>query len=160
MPTYSSAFGFTNKTANAVTVAPTTLNVVSNYAVVDETSTQVVLDNKTCPLDQQELVTYNCRAVPVVNTKVSVRNPAKVTTGVQYTIQVEEVLRTTSAEDPGVVIDEPIVMSLLIRHPRSGNITPAIVSNVLQRLIGACQKSNGEFRWPDLMRSALEPKAD
>lgn len=154
----TSSFGYTNVTDNTVKVTPKSLAVVTNYANIEESSTQVVLDNKTSPLDQQELVTFNCRPLPIVNTKANVRYPAKVQSGVQYTVQIEEVLKTTSTDDAAFRVDEPIVMSLMIRHPKSGNITPAIVTEVLCRLLGACQKADGSFRWSDLMRSALDPK--
>lgn len=155
----SSHFGYTNKTAGtpAVTVA---IGPVTNYAKVEDEADTVQLSNKTAPLDQGERVMYQSRTIPVVNTNQVIQNPAKVLSGVQYQVRLDEILRTTDASG-AIICDEPIVMYLTIRHPLSGNITEAQIVEVLSRLIGACYDETAtSFRFDDLMRSALMPVED
>lgn len=155
----TSQFNFTNKTDGKVAVTPIAVGVTTNYAkVVDEPNT-VVLSNRTCPLDQGELITYRVNEVNKVSTSQKIQNPSKVRNGVQYVAKVEEILRTTDAAGQ-IVCDEPIVAYLTIRHQKSGNITSDQITEVLRRLLGAVQKSDGSYRWNDLMRSAIVPTVD
>lgn len=151
--------GYTNTAANsAAKLTITDLKMVTNYARIEDEPTVAVLSNVTCPIDQGELITYRCNDVDHVSTSQKIRNPAKVQDGVQYVVKVEDIIRTTS--DNGDVVDEPIVAYLTLRHPRSSNITDALVNTTFNRLIGACYKSDGATRFHDLMRSALMPTTD
>ena len=155
----TSSFAFTNKTASTKTITPVGVGPVANYAkVVDEPST-VVLSNRTCPLDQGELVTFRVNEVNKVSTSQTIQNPSKVKNGVQYVAKVEEILRTKDSNGD-IVCDEPIVAYLTIRHQKSGNISAAQITEVVTRLLGAVQKADGSYRWDDLMRSAIVPTVD
>lgn len=157
----SSKFGFTNTTASTkVTITPIDVKVVDNYALKEDEPTRVVEDNKTCPLDQPEVVSFMCRDIPHVNTSIVNQYPAPVSNGVQYIISLEEILSTTDDTVPGYRVDDPIVASLTIRHPKSGNITANHIQTVLNRLLGMCYKTDGTSRFDDLMRSALKPSSN
>lgn len=156
----TSSFGFTNVTPGTHTATPILLQLIENYALKSDEPTVVELDNKTCPLDQGELVSFKCQDVTKVSSSQEIRNPAKVTTGVQYLAKVEEILRTTSSTDADFVVDEPIIAYLTIRHPKSGNITPDHISSVVERLLGSLMKADGTWRFNELMRSALKPTED
>lgn len=153
----TSSFGFTNVVVSGHTVAPIDIGPVTNYALKQDEPTSVVMDNKTCPLDQGELLTYKCQDIPKVTTSQLIHNPAKVAAGVQYVIKLEEILRTTSSTDSSFIVDEPVVAYLVVRHQKSGNITSDIVSGIAERLLGACRKEDGTWRFDELMRSALKP---
>lgn len=152
----TSSFGYTNVTENAVAVKPIDLKVVTNYAKIEDEATVVALSNKTAPLDQGELVTYRANPLDKVSSSQVIQNPAPVRNGVQYVIKVEEILRTTDGVT-GNIVDEPVVAYLTIRHQLSGNVTPAIVTEVAKRCLGACMRTDGTWRFDDLMRSALSP---
>lgn len=156
----TSSFGYQNKTASTHQVTPVALSVVENYALVKDEPTDVTVTNKTCALDRAEVLSYMCTDLKQVTTAAEIRNPAPVRTGVQYTVKLDEVLTTTSTTDANYRVDEPVVAYLTIRHPKSGNITDALVGEVVTRLIGACQKADGTWRFGDLMRSALKPTAN
>jgi hypothetical protein len=158
-PTMTSSFGFSNKTVSENAIAPVAIGVTSNYAKIEDEPTAVVLSNRTCPLDQGELVTYRVNDVNKVSTSQTIQNPSRVRNGVQYVAKVEEILRTTD-NDGNIICDEPIVAYLTIRHQKSGNITAAIITEVVTRLLGAIQKADGSYRWDDLMRSAIVPTVD
>lgn len=152
-----STFGFTNVTANAVKVTPVDVKVVSNYARTEDEADVCVLSNKTAPLDQGELITYRANDLDRVSSTQVVQNPAPVRNGVQYVIKVEDILRTVESTTGTILMDEPVVAYLTIRHQKSGNVTPAIVADVVSRVIGACMRTDGTWRFDDLMRSALAP---
>lgn len=152
----TSSFGYTNITENTVSVKPIDLKVVTNYAKVEDEADVVVLSNKTAPLDQGELVTYRANPLEKVSSTQIVQNPAPVRNGIQYVIKVEEILRTIDSVT-GKVVDEPVVAYLTIRHQVSGNVTPAIVTETVKRCLGACMRTDGTWRFDDLMRSALSP---
>lgn len=152
-----STFGFTNVTANTVKVTPVDVKVVSNYARTEDEADVCVLSNKTAPLDQGELITYRANNLDRVSSTQVVQNPAPVRNGVQYVIKIEDILRTVESTTGAILMDEPVVAYLTIRHQKSGNVTPAIVADVVSRVIGACMRTDGTWRFDDLMRSALAP---
>lgn len=157
----ASEFKYTNVTnLTTNTVTGYALGLVSNYAVVKDEPDEVILENKTTPLDCEEIITYRGRKIPKVSTSLTVANPAPVKAGVQYQIQVEECLRTTDDTDPDLIIDEPIVAYLTIRHPKSGHITTNVIEKVLKRLLSAIYRDDASSRLDDIMRLALRPTKD
>lgn len=153
-------FGFTNTTASSKTVAPIDVKMKSNYALIEDEPNSCVMSNKTCPIDQGELVSYKCQTVKNVSTAQDVLYPPKVQTGIQYVIKVEDLLSVTSDTDPNFRTDLPVVAYLTIRHTKNGAITDEIISQVVSRLLGACRKADGTWRFGDLMRSSLKPEID
>lgn len=155
-----SSFGFTNATDSTHNVTPKLLGVTTNYSVVTDTADETVLNNKTAPIDKEEIVTYRTRSLPRVDTKLNNQYPSPVKGGIQYQVSIEDMLSTTDTVNTGFRVDEPIVAFLTIRHPRSGNITNAHVATVVTRLLSACVRSDGSWRFDDLMRSAERPTSD
>jgi hypothetical protein len=142
----------------------------ANFAVMSATADEAVLSNRLSPLDQEERLTYRSRAIARVDSDLQIRNPAAVRSGVQYQIVLETTARTTEGD---AVVDEPIVMNLMVRHPRSGNMTPAIIQQAFRRLIGAVMLPanlptdtsvsllvDGRTRFLDLARFAELPTRD
>jgi hypothetical protein len=155
-----SAFGFTNTTASTNSVTPLLLSLTSNYAVKEDSANTAVLNNKTAPIDIEELVTFRSRDIQQVNTDLNIQYPSPVKKGIQYQVMVEDTYSTTDTADPDFRVDEPIVMQLTIRHPKSGNITNAALGTVFLRLISTLMKADGSWRFDDLMRSAERPVID
>jgi hypothetical protein len=155
-----SAFGFTNSTAGSNTLTPLALGLTSNYAVKADTATEAVLNNKTAPIDVEEIISFRSRNISSVNNSLNIQYPSRVKKGVQYQVQIEDTLSTTDTVDPDFRLDEPIVMYLTVRHPKSGNIGNAQVGQVFLRLISSLMKTDGTWRFDDLMRSAERPVVD
>lgn len=152
-----SKFGFTNTSVSDATISPTKMEMTTNYALVEDEPTSCVLSNVTAPIDQGELVSFKCQSVRNVSTKQDILHPSKVQAGIQYVVKVEEILSTTSDSDPTFRVDTPIVAYLTVRHPKDGVITGDMVATVVSRLLGACRKDDGTWRFDDLMRSSLRP---
>lgn len=155
------SFGFQNKSENTkVTIKPIQMNPVTNFALKADEPTEVVLDNKTCPLDQGEVLSYKCRDIKRVSTSQDVRYPAPVTSGVQCVVKLEEILTITDSENPNFRVDEPIVIYETVMIPKSGNIDGSTIEALEARLQGALRKADGTSRWGELIRSALKPTVD
>lgn len=163
------SMSYTNTTP-AVEYDPTVaLGVASNYAKVVDEPNVVVIANKTASLEQPEQITYRSERIPKVSTAFPVRNPGPVQDGIQYSVKVETIDRHTSGTD---TIDEPICAWLTIRHPATNTWSNAAVAAVIRRLISACLKGQStsgsasavvdstDWRFEDLMRSALAPTTD
>lgn len=156
----TSSFKFGNATESATREIKTyDLGVVENYALTSDEPTVVVLKNTTTPIDAEEILSFRCRDMGKVNTNLNIQYPGVVQSGIQYQAQLEAVLSTQDAET-NFRVDEPIVVSLSIRHPKSGNITEANVVTLVERLLSAMMKDDGSWRINDLMRSALRPTAN
>jgi len=133
------------------------LGLTTNYAVVKDEPSEVVLDNLTSSLDQQELISFRYRKIGTVNTGINVQNPAPTKGGVQYAIQVEETVRETRGD--GTNVDRPVVMYLTVRHPLSGVITDSVLQETLERLLSVLRReSDNTYRFSDLVRGALKPQ--
>lgn len=153
----SSTFKFTNTSDGPTTIARKALGLTTNYALVKESADDVVLSNKTADIDAQELVQYATRLIPMIKHDLNIQNPSPVKGGIQYVISDQATLVTTDSDDANFRLDEPIFCQLLIRHPRSGNFTNAVVGAMVQRLISAAQRADGTWRFDDLMRQAERP---
>lgn len=162
------SFSYSNNTA-AVQYEPTVaLGMATNYARITDEPDMARVSNKTASIEQPELITYRSNPIDKVSTANVVRNPAPVTSGVQYTVKLETIDRN---EVNGVVYDEPIAVWLTIKHTASNNWDNAKVSSIVKRLLSACVKgqtttgsaaalSDSNWRFEDLMRSALMPTQD
>lgn len=156
----TSSFAFTNTADLTASVTITGIKPKTNYALVAEQPTVVETQNKTAPLDQGERLTFRCQDVDKVSTAQVIQNPGKVKNGVQYVVKLEEILRTANG-DGDIIMDEPIVMYLTVRHQKSGNIKSSHLDTIFKRLLGAMyDETTGNFRWDDFMRSALQPVED
>lgn len=155
-----SSFGFSNTTASTHDITPKVLGVTTNYSVVTDDADETVLSNKTAPVDQEEIISYRSRVLQRVDTDLNNQYPSPVKGGIQYQVVLQDMLSTTDSANAAFRVDEPIVAQLTIRHPRSGNITNSHIATVVTRLISACLRSDGTWRFDDLMRSAERPIVD
>lgn len=132
------------------------LKLPINYAVITDEPSQVVLDNTTASIDQQELISFRRRRVGAVNTDLNIQYPAPVKGGVTYAYQIEEtVVETTAAGDR---YDHPVKLYLTVVHDMSGVVTNADLSKTLRRLLSAIPvDSSGDFVLLTTARGALRP---
>lgn len=157
----SSTFGYTNTGANEnVTVKPISIGEVTNYALVEDEEGITLLSNLTSPVDQGERVSVKAQLIPKVTSSVNNLHPAPVSQGVQYSIKVEDLLSTTDDTDSDFRVDDPIVVTLTVKHTLSKYITPDIVNGVIARALGALYCADGTSRINALMRLATKAVND
>lgn len=156
----TSSFGFTNVTpTTSRTVAMYDMDITTDYALTLDEPTECRLINTTAAVDREEILSYRCKDLARVNTNLNVQNPSPVSGGVQYQVQMEALLTSEDAS-VGYRVDEPIIVQISVRHPKSGNITPAHVATMIGRAASAMETDSGAWRIKELMRSALKPTAD
>lgn len=149
---------YTNVTEASTKVVLFDLGLITNYAVITDEPSQVVLDNTTCSLDQQELISYRRRKVGNVNTDLNIQYPAKVRSGVSYAYQIEETV-SDSDELMGRQ-DHPLKLYLTAVHDLSGAITNDILDEALRRLLSSIPMKDGKFQLLNTARGALRPQSD
>jgi hypothetical protein len=153
-----SQFGFTNTTAGSNEVIPLNLGLTSNYATSADTSDQAVLNNKTAPIDLQEVISFRSADIATLKANaVNIQYPSPVSQGIQYSVAVTDTLSTTDSADASFRVDEPIQCTISFRHPKSGNISGEHVATVFLRAISSLMKEDGTWRFDDLMRGAERP---
>lgn len=155
------SFTYTNTTAATDTVSRTDMDMATNYGKVIDEPTMARVSNRTASLEQPEIITYRCDQIDKISSSIKLVHPSTVPGGIQYTVKIEEVNRTTDAA--GNIVDEPFAAWLTIKHSSSNTWTNAVVAGLIGRLLGACKSGDGvtaEWRFEDLMRSALMPYTD
>lgn len=155
----STAFGFTNTTATtSKSVSLYDMGETTNYGLTEDEPDHAEISNKTCPLDQPEIINYFCRPHGV-DASIQAKNvhPNKVKAGVSYGVRYEAMLRTTDSVDATFVVDDPIKVQISINHALNGQITASLVKTALQRAISTLIEADGTWRLDDLMRSSCKP---
>jgi hypothetical protein len=155
-----SSFGFTNTSAGTHDVDQIALGLTQNYSLAQDGADVVKMNNKTAPIDVEEIIAFRSRALAGMNTEVNIQYPSPIKNAIEYSVRVDDTLSTTDTTDASFRVDEPIVCSIAFRHPKSGNITGAHVATVFTRAISALMKADGSWRFDDLMRSAERPVVD
>lgn len=156
----TSSFGFTNVSDSTNEVTTKALGLTSNYSITTDNADVATLNNKTAPVDQEEIISFRSRDIGSVNTTLNIQYPSKVKSGIEYSLKIEDTLSTTDDTDADFRVDEPIICTVTFRHPKSGNISAQQVGTVFQRAISSLMKADGSWRFDDLMRSAERPVVD
>lgn len=154
----TSSLGFTNSKAG--TAMPTVdLELTANYGMVNapRPAEETRLMNKTGPVDQKELISYRNRHIDSINTYNKIYYPARVTSGQEFGIRLDEILRTKD-ENGFIICDEPIVCTVSFKAPMSNNMSNAILNQIFSRLAGAIPKdTDGNADWMSLMMGSTNP---
>lgn len=153
-------FLYTNTAAGAHNVGQVALGLTTNYALMQDVANTVKLNNKTAPIDAEEVITIRSGDKVDIKPYVNIQFPSKVKSGIEYGVRLDEVLSTTDTADPNYRVDEPIICSITFRHPKSGNITGTHIAETFARAISSLMKADGTWRFDDLMRSSERPVVD
>lgn len=154
----SSSLGVTNTTAG--TAAPTVnLQFGSYYGMIasEKPGEESRFKNSTGPADAREIISYRTRPINSVNSYNKIYYPARVTSGEEFGIRLDEVLRTKD-ENGFIIADEPIVLSVSFKAPLSNNMTNDVLEEVFQRFLGAIPvDSDGKHDWMQIMTGTTNP---
>lgn len=156
--TLSSSLGFTNTTAGAA-INSTDLKIQVNYGMINapRPAEETRLMNKTGPVDQKELISYRNRHIDSVNTYNKIYYPARVTSGQEFGIRLDEVLRTQDSNG-FIICDEPIVLSISYKAPMSSNISNQVLTEIFSRALGALDRdADGNIDFMSLMMGSTNP---
>lgn len=153
--------GYTNITPSTYTLPVRKLGELSNYSIVEDEAGVTVLANVTSPVDQLERISIKAQTIPEVKVSQGISNPAPVKTGVQYSVKVEDIQTTTDSSDPTYRVDEPIVVTLTVKHNQSATFTADRVMGAIGRAVSALMCDDGTTsRIPALQRLSTRPTMD
>lgn len=161
-----SSFGFTNNTSSSAAgnkLPLVKIQEITNYGITNNGPEEVSMTNSTAAVSKDEIITHFNQPLKKINTKLDVVNPGPVDAGMRYGVIAEAILTTTDDTDATYRVDEPIVVQLTVRHPKSGNITPTHVSTMVIRALSAFYgdvATNSYTHITELMKSALQPDQD
>lgn len=152
-------FGFSNTTQ---------LHLLTDYGLVVDDPGHCKLENKTCPIDQPEAITIKglntTKPASELNytPKVSTQGTSSYT---QFMVKVDDVLRTQleDGETHAVleVIEDNILSAyLVVRAPRSAEVTDEHIRTIIDRVIMATKTDAGQERISQFRRLALRPTSD
>lgn len=163
LTTRTSAFGFTNNTTSQTKTATLyDMKELENYSLVEDEAGLTRFNNLTTPVNHGEILEYRSKRVDTVKTRLEFpKDTTIINKGVMYAVQIEDDLVTVSdSEDSNFRQDDPIIAYLTIIHPVSGFVTEGKVGEVVDRLISACKKEDGSWRFNELMRKSTKPTRD
>lgn len=150
----------------------TKLQFEDDYALVKAADNEVVYDNLTAPTDAREKITFFRRDHEKVDTGLDInyKSNAKACT---YGVKVEDTLVTTGGTTSTMASDEtrledPVIVTISIKHPKDGVITDAAINTALWRAISAfyfgvdASGSSGslEDRFNELLRGQLVARGE
>lgn len=128
-----------------------------NYAVVTSDPGKVILENITTNVDATEIITFLGSYSNGCSTTLPISATTRPTEkSVQFQIKVEDTLRTLD-DKQAPIEDDPIVAYLTVRLPRSGAVSNENIATVVNRVLAACKDGQGNYRFDELRRLALEP---
>lgn len=152
------SFSFKNTTVSENSVPTVSIDTAADYTIQADEPEYCVLSNLTTLGDEPELITYQCRRVNSISTKIENYNPPKNKAGIQYGVKIDELYRVTSDDKSEVLCDLPVTATLTFTQPSHSLITSDVMEQVLSRLLGALYKSDGTTRINELMRLCVKPK--
>lgn len=159
----TSQYTYSNTTETGAVLKLIKINEQTDYGIVSDEPTACSMANVTAPIGQDEIITNFCTPIKNVNSSLQMANPAPVKNGIQYGVKLEGTLVTTDSTDTSYEVDEPIVVQISVRHPRSTNFTSTLVNQAVQRAYSAFYGNlfdQDTDHIAQLMRSALQPMAD
>lgn len=153
-------FGFTNTTAqSAAVVGGKKLGLASTYTTTELQANKWAGSNKTAPIDAEEKVSFRSRDLQKVNTSLNIQNPAPKASPVEYSGSYE--VAAMIKDDNGIVLmQEPIVITMTVKHNRNGLITGTVINSLFERAVSMFYDNEGNQRFDDLMRSGEQPTHD
>lgn len=138
------------------TITPLNVLPVSTYSVLSSKRDECELLYKPSDAENEARIIYRSHRLKAVNNGLSYTMEGK-GQPVTYQVQLENVITTTDKSTGEVLAVEPIVMNLTVRHRYTKNVPAEMVSTLFTQLCGALMKSDGTWRFSDLMKSAERP---
>lgn len=164
---YETKLGFEghNDTVKALSLNTYQLGLKSNYGKIEDEPDRCVITNGQTSTDTPEFITFRCKDIDKLNTRLKPQNPNKVQAYQQYSVTVEDIARATDSVT-GNVIDEPVVCQVILRHNKNALISDDIVNKMIARAMSATVTFSDHpeatgyavaSNWGSIRRNILEP---
>lgn len=161
----TTTFGYTDTVQTPKNIAVPDLSYVQDFAIVRDTPDEVILTNRTCPIDQPETIRFGYQGIANVyaNTGIDPAYTSVTKRGVSLVLQVNDILRVTEQSADGgttlSTVDLPISSHLVVRAPLNQYVTSNLVMQVVKRAISSlfATGKTDDSRLNALLRHALAP---
>lgn len=162
-----SGWGFTNTTPASHPVTPTLIDTDTDYAMITDVAGKCVLKNVTCPLGQEERITFQVEDINKVTRpsdkgdpkKEDLLYPPKLRAGRSINVKTESLKRCTSTTDDTFTEDLPCKVSITLQYTRNPQITAADLKLLVDRAYSSLFDSDdsGNTRLDNLMLMQVNP---
>lgn len=159
----TTSFGYTDKVTTPKNIAIPDLSYSSDFAVTRETPDEVILTNRTSPIDQPETLRFGYQTISNVysNTGIDPSYMSVTRRGINLLAQVNDIFRISGdlGDANMSIIDLPISAHIVLKTPLSQYITAQVCLQVIDRARASlCDTgSTGESRLEAMLRHALTP---
>lgn len=158
----TTSFGYTDSIATPVNQPRIDLSYAADFLVQSESPTQVVLANRTSPLDQLEVITLQYRNVSDIYQSVPSIDPSAYAisrAGRTVTAIVQDVARTVDSGDPTFRQDLPVRATVSLAAPLNSDITNDQLLSVIMRAVSAWfnNLTVTSVRTGELVRGGMKP---
>lgn len=156
----ATSFGFTDKVTTTKNLALPDLSYATDFAVIKDDASEVVISNTTSPLDQPETIRFALTSVQDIYSGTGIEPSYRAVTkrGESLLVQVNDILRVTD-ENGQIVYDLPISCHLVLKVPLNEYVTADVALSVAKRNISALFDTGSvtSARLNQLLRSSLKP---
>lgn len=160
----TTSFGYTDTNSKSKNIAIPDLSYTTDFAVTKDGSDEIILTNRTSPIDQPETIRFGYQNVANVyaGTGIDPSYMSVTKRGVSLVAQVNDILRVTCAEDTTCmpqVIDLPISAHIVVKVPLNQYVNADVAMSVVNRAISSLY-GTGEVttaRLGAMLRHALAP---
>lgn len=160
----TTSFGYVDSIDKAKSLAIPDLNWSVDFAVTKNDANEVVLTNKTSPLDQPETFRFGYQSIANIynNTGIDPSFMAVSKRGVSLVSQVNDILRVSCNSEDGcklVRIDLPIESHVVLKSPINEYITADVALAVVLRAVSGLFPTGSveATRLNAMLRHALMP---
>lgn len=136
------------------------LQVASDFALKSQTPNEVVLTNKTSPIDAPETMRMSTSRVANIynNTGIEKAYQTLSKEGASLLIQDNTVLRLVDETTSSSVADLPVSVHIVLKYPKHPEITEVQVTEAAKRLFsGLFYDADNNNRVKELIRGSLKP---
>lgn len=122
----------------AMTMTVGKQNFASDWKVLSETPTEVILSNVTCPTDQPELARISAKPMADIYARTGVDASGKlgIKNGSSVLIELSQMAVETDDTDASYRKYIPVTYGVFMRVPAYGNFTAAMAQTGLLRALG------------------------
>lgn len=159
------SFGYVDSVTTTKNLAIPDLSYTQDFAITKDDADEVIITNRTSPIDQPETFRFGYQTVANVysNTGIDPSYMSVTKRGVSLVAQVNDILRVTCEPSENTcnmtVVDLPITAHVVVKVPLSQYITAETAQTVVNRAISSLYDtgSTGTTRLDAMLRHALAP---
>lgn len=161
----TTSFGYTDSIGTTKNIAIPDLSYTTDFAITKEVADEVVLTNRTSPIDQPETIRFGYQNVANVyaNTGIDPSYMSVSRRGVSLVAQVNDILRVSCDGGENAcnlsIIDLPMTAHIVVKVPLIQYVTAELAMGTVNRAISSLYDTGktSTSRLEAMLRHALTP---